>query len=147
MPETLLFPWSKGSEYRLTQWSADTVSGKDAQAFQMLTRKGGPTVLGRNPTTSLFSATTITCAIGAGITATVGTRLALLLIDVKTFIRILFIPITRHGCPVLWFLVTSSQCQDWLICARAPFLRSGSRFSGPPLQNRTPVLCDPSLPW
>ena len=46
----------------------------------MLTRKGGPTVLGRNPTTSFLTATTLIYAIGAGITAAAGTRLALQLI-------------------------------------------------------------------
>ena len=40
------------------------------------------------------------------------------------------IPITRHGCPVLLFFVTTSLCQDWVICAPAAFLRCGSRFSG-----------------
>ena len=39
-------------------------------------------------------------------------------------------PITRHGCPVLLFLVTTSLYQDWVICAPAAFLRCGSRFSG-----------------
>ena len=40
------------------------------------------------------------------------------------------IPDTRHVCPVLLFLVTTSLCQDWVICAPAAFLRCGSRFSG-----------------
>ena len=30
----------------------------------------------------------------------------------------------------LLFLVTTSSCRDWVICAPAAFLRSGSRFSG-----------------
>ena len=42
----------------------------------------------------------------------------------------LLIPITRHRCPVLVFLVTTSLCQDWVICAPAAFLRCSSRFSG-----------------
>ena len=41
---------------------------------------GGPVVLGRNPTTSFLTATTLIYAIGAGITAAAGTRLALQLI-------------------------------------------------------------------
>ena len=45
-------------------------------------------------------------------------------------LHILFIPITRHGCLVLLFLVTTSLCQDWVICAPAAFLRCGSHFSG-----------------
>ncbi|KMS93981.1 hypothetical protein BVRB_025990 [Beta vulgaris subsp. vulgaris] len=28
------------------------------------------------------------------------------------------------------FLVTTSPCRDWVICAPAAFLGSGSRFSG-----------------
>ncbi len=35
----------------------------------------------------------------------------------------------RKG-PVLLFIVTTSLYQDWVICAPAAFLRSGSRFSG-----------------
>ena len=38
---------------------------------------GGPAVLSRNPTTSFLTATTLIYAIGAGITAAAGTRLAL----------------------------------------------------------------------
>ena len=51
-------------------------------------------------------------------------------IDTHKGVYILFIPITRHGCPVLLFLVTTSLCQDWVICAPAAFLRCGSHFSG-----------------
>ena len=51
-------------------------------------------------------------------------------IDTRKGIWILLIPITRHGCPVLLFLVTTSLCQDWVICAPAAFLRCGSHFSG-----------------
>ena len=43
------------------------------------------TVLTRNPTTSFLTATTLIYAIGAGITAAAGTRLALQLILVKGF--------------------------------------------------------------
>ena len=42
----------------------------------------------------------------------------------------LLMPITRHRCPVLVFLVTTSLCQDWVICAPAAFLRCGSHSSG-----------------
>ena len=52
-------------------------------------------------------------------------------IDTRKEIKILLIPITRHGCPVLLFLVITSLCQDLVIYAPAAFLRSGSRFSGP----------------
>ena len=47
--------------------------------------EGGPVVLSRNPTTSFLTATTLIYAIGAGITAAAGTRLALQLILVKGF--------------------------------------------------------------
>ena len=46
---------------------------------------GGPTGPLRNPTTSFLTATTLIYAIGAGITAAAGTRLALQLILVKGF--------------------------------------------------------------
>ena len=65
-------------------------SKKVQRASQMLTRKGGPTVLGRNPTASFLTATTLTYAVGAGITAAAGTRLAILLTLVKRFKFYLF---------------------------------------------------------
>ena len=46
---------------------------------------GEPVVLGRNPTTSFLTATTLIYAIGAGITAAAGTRLALQLILIGGF--------------------------------------------------------------
>ena len=50
-----------------------------------ITPLGGPAVLNRNPTTSFLTATTLIYAIGAGITAAAGTRLALQLILDKGF--------------------------------------------------------------
>ena len=47
--------------------------------------RGGPVAPTRNPTTSFLTATTLIYAIGAGITAAAGTRLALQLILVKGF--------------------------------------------------------------
>ena len=47
--------------------------------------KGGPIATTRNPTTSFLTATTLVYAIGAGITAAAGTRLALQLFLVKGF--------------------------------------------------------------
>ena len=44
----------------------------------------GPTIV-RNPTTSFLTATTLVYAIGAGITAAAGTRLALQWILIKGF--------------------------------------------------------------
>src|SRR6202045_5045374 len=32
--------------------------------------------------------------------------------------------------PILLFIVTTSPCRDWVICAPAAFLGCGSRFSG-----------------
>ena len=51
----------------------------------MHTPEGGPVILGRNPTTSFLTATTLIYAIGAGITAAAGTRLALQWILVACF--------------------------------------------------------------
>ena len=53
---------------------------EDAQTEPDAHPEGGPVVLGRNPTTSFLTATTLIYAIGAGITAAAGTRLALQLI-------------------------------------------------------------------
>src|SRR5690554_3140484 len=50
-----------------------------------LPERSGPTVPTRNPTTSFLTATTLIYAIGAGITAAAGTRLALQLFLVKRF--------------------------------------------------------------
>ena len=47
--------------------------------------EGGPVILNRNPTTSFLTATTLIYAIGAGITAAAGTRLALQLLIWKGF--------------------------------------------------------------
>ena len=47
--------------------------------------EGGPATISRNPTTSFLTATTLIYAIGAGITAAAGTRLALQLFLVKGF--------------------------------------------------------------
>jgi len=91
----------------------------------------------RNPTTSVLTATTLIYAVGAGITAAAGTRLALQLFLTQ--------PIAGHEKDVNFahsdkppfiqgtasvFLVTTSPCREWVICAPAAFLRSGSRFSG-----------------
>ena len=58
---------------------------EDAEAEPDTHPEGGPVVLNRNPTTSFLTATTLIYAIGAGITAAAGTRLALQLIVVKRF--------------------------------------------------------------
>ena len=50
---------------------------EDAKAKPDAHPEGGPVVLNRNPTTSFLTAATLIYAIGAGITAAAGTRLAL----------------------------------------------------------------------
>src|SRR5688572_33280918 len=93
------------------------------------TPQGGPIVPRQGPTTSFLTATTQLYAIGAGITAAAGTRLALQWILVNGFPLYSFqLPDSRS--PVLLFIVTTSPCQDWVICAPAAFLGCGSRFSG-----------------
>ena len=57
------------------------------------------------------------------------TRLALQLILVKGF-RLYSFQLPDLKSPVLLFIVTTSLCQDWVICAPAAFLGCGSRFSG-----------------
>ena len=80
-----------------------------------------------NSTTSFLTATTLIYAIGAGITAAAGTRLALqwLLTKGKKFSSLQ--SQTVFGS---LFLVTTSLSQDWVIYASAAILRCGSRFSG-----------------
>ena len=60
-------------------------SEKRPRAIQMLTRKGEPTVLGREQTMSFTTATTLICALRSGITAAVCTRLALQVILLNRF--------------------------------------------------------------
>ena len=80
-------------------------------------------------TTSLLTAATLIYAIGAGITAAAGTRLALqLLLDNGFGLSSFQLPDLKS--PVSVFLVTTSPCRDWVIYAPAAFLRSGSHFSG-----------------
>ena len=56
------------------------------------------------------------------------TRLALQLFLVQSFDLHPFQLRNQNG-PVLIFIVTTSLCQDWVICAPAAFLGCGSRFS------------------
>ena len=102
---------------------------EDAKAEPDAHPVGGLVVLGRNPTTSFLTATTLIYAIGAGITAAAGTRLALQSILIKGF-KFYSFQLQDDSAYVLLFLVTTSLCQDWVICAPAAFLRCGSRFSG-----------------
>ena len=95
----------------------------------MLDTQDRPVVPDRNPTTSVLTATTLIYAIGAGITAAAGTRLALQLHSLRGLNCSQFNCKTLEG-PALIFLVTTSLCQDWVICAPAAFLGCGSRLSG-----------------
>ena len=90
---------------------------------------GRPAQSARNPTTSFLTATTLIYAIGAGITAAAGTRLALQWILVKGF-KLYSFQLQDSKSPVLLFLVTTSPCWDCVICAPAAFLGCGSRLSG-----------------
>ena len=83
----------------------------------------------RNSTTSFLTATTLVYAIGAGITAAAGTRLALQLILDKGF-KLFSFQLPELNTPALLFIVTTSLCQDWVIYAPAAFLGSNSRLSG-----------------
>ena len=92
-----------------------------------ISKGDGPDAQTRNPTTSFLTATTLIYAIGAGITAAAGTRLALQLILVKGF-KLFSFQLPDSKSPALLFIVTTSLCQDWVIYAPAAFLGCGSRF-------------------
>ena len=92
--------------------------------------RGGPAAPTRNPTTSFLTATTLIYAIGAGITAAAGTRLALQLILDKGFKLFSFQMTRLVKVRTLLFIVTTSLRQDWVIYAPAAFLGCGSRLSG-----------------
>src|SRR5437870_11158200 len=94
-----------------------------------LTPKSKTISVSQDSTTSVLTATTLIYAIGAGITAAAGTRLALQLFLVKAFTLYSFQSQKPNGSGLL-FIVTTSLCQDWVICAPAAFLGCGSRFSG-----------------
>ncbi len=80
-------------------------------------------------TTSFLTATTLTYAIGAGITAAAGTRLALQWILDRGCKGFSFQSVDYESRPLV-FLVTTSLCQEWVIYAPAAFLGCGSHFSG-----------------
>src|SRR3982750_2479792 len=100
----------------------------NARRHSQALRAAGQVHYTRNPTTSFLTATTLIYAIGAGITAAAGTRLALQLILVKGF-KFYSLQSGNIGFGPLFF-VTPSASRDVVICAPAAFLRCGSRFSG-----------------
>ena len=59
----------------------------------------------------------------------VGTRLALQWILVKGF-RLYSFQLPDSKSLVLLFIIITSSCQDWVICAPTTFLGCGSHFSG-----------------
>src|SRR4029079_7699594 len=95
---------------------------------QTVTNESAPPARNRDPTTSFLTATTLIYAIGAGITAAAGTRLALQLILDKRYNFFSF-QSPAFESPALVFMLTTSLRQDWVIYAPAAFLGCGSRFS------------------
>ena len=108
-----------------------------------------------NPTTSFLTATTLIYAIGAGITAAAGTRLALQLFLARDF----YFPLIPITILMPWFLTPQHQVHCFVISFRClivltlgnlracclpwkwwPFLR-------PPLRYQTLIPRYPSKPW
>jgi hypothetical protein len=81
-------------------------------------------------TTSFLTAATLIYAIGAGITAAAGTRLALQLFLIERFKLYSFQLIRPLWSLTLLFIVTTSPYWHWVSCAPAAFLGCGSRISG-----------------
>jgi len=79
--------------------------------------------------TSFLTAATLKYAIGAGITAAAGTRLALQWLIGKVFTLSSFQSPDPEG-PELLFLVTTSPSWDWVIGAPVANLGCDSRLSG-----------------
>ena len=98
------------------------------RAVDQCSLRGGEVRLPQNPTTSFLIATTLIYAIGAGITAATGTRLALQLFLVKG-LRLFSFQLPDYDSPALLF-VSTFLSRDWVICAPAAFLGCGSRFLG-----------------
>ncbi len=124
LPETLWFFQSKVHDPPTDQWRPRKVL-----MWMATNASETDTFITRNSTTSFLTATTLIYAIGAGITAAAGTRLALQLFLVKWF-KLFSLQSRKPWGPELLFLVTTSLNQDWVIYAPAAFRRCGSRFSG-----------------
>ena len=125
----LSFPESKRSRDLAAQLSACMFASFLSRLIQIHTTWVDLSFPNRYPTTSVLTAADLIYAIGAGITAAAGTRLALQLILVKGFMLYSF-QLQNAKRSVLVFIVTTSPCQDWVIYAPAAFLGCGSRFSG-----------------
>ena len=85
-------------------------------------------VIGIVSTTSVLTAAKFVYAIGAGITAAAGTRLALQWLLDRVF-RLCSFRMQSNNALIRYFLSLPPPCGDWVICAPAAFLGSGSRFS------------------
>ena len=95
---------------------------------------------------AFLTASNLIYAIGAGITAAAGTRLAL-----QSLLDGCFKPpsfqLQTVKRPASLFSVTTSLRQDWVICAPAAFLGCGSHFSGS-LSGIEPLIPRyPEMPW
>jgi hypothetical protein len=108
--------------------------------------KDGPIAPTRNSTTSFLTATTLIYAIGAGITAAAGTRLALQLILDKGFKLFSFQFQNAKHLESLFLVTTSLElglgnlracCLPWMW---SPFLRR-------PLRYQTPIPRYPLMSW
>ena len=89
-------------------------------------------------TTSVLTAAMLVYALGAGITAAAGTRLALQLLLVKGFKLYSFQLHYQFNDKVLLLVVTTSMYYQWVICAPAAFLGSTGRFSIGPFSGIEP---------
>ena len=113
---------------------AHSTAAHPCQACSALRKSDGPANPAQasddlKPTTSVLTATTLTYAIGAGITAGAGTRLVLQLLLERLFTTNPFeLPTKRQAfiCPL-----TPSSIAQGERCAPAAFLRSVSNLSGP----------------
>ena len=79
------------------------------------------------PTTNVLTAATLIYAIGAGITAAAGTRLALQSLLTTVFTGS---PLQSSHNEALLRFFTTSCFAEWVICAPAAILRRGSYLSG-----------------
>ena len=82
-----------------------------------------------NPTMSFLTATKITSATGAVITAAAGNSLALQLLFTRMLTTYPF-QSTVRVCRALLFIVTTSLYKKWVICVPAAPHRASSCFSG-----------------
>jgi hypothetical protein len=114
--------------------------------MQVLALSARPIAPTRNPTTSFLTATTLIYAIGAGITAAAGTRLALQLILDKGFKLFSFqLPdLERPGIVIYCHYLPVSGLGNLRACC-LPWMWWPSLM--PPLRNLTLIIRYPLKPW